>query len=105
MTSHDPKALHTAAVAIQTVLLIMFTTPAADSLHLAAIFCLPASAVLLLCTYCDPSLFIKVPPGSVCSLIVTQVSPMLAGRADTAQVLGREVAEDVMQVSRCKSGD
>ncbi len=96
MTSHDPKALHTAAVAIQTVLLIMFATPAADPLHLAAIFCLPASAVLFLCTYCDPSLFKKAPPGSVCSLIVTQVSPMLAGHADTAQVLGREVAEDVM---------
>ena len=105
MPPHDPKALHTAAVAIQTVLLIMFTTPAADPLHLAAIFCLPASAVLFLCTQCDPSLFIKVPPGSICSLIVTQVSPMLAGRADTAQVLGREVAEDVVQISRCKSRD
>ena len=102
---HNSKAMHTAAMSIETVLLKMPVTPASDSFHFAAILCLPANAVLDLFTCCGPALLIEIFPRPVCSLLMTQVSPVLACRTDTAQVLGRQVGKDVMQGADWEHGN
>lgn len=66
----DLKARHTTAVTIQAVLLIALVSPAADSLHLAAVLCLPADMGCVLRTYSGPSLFVKMFPGHIRSLVV-----------------------------------
>ena len=85
----DSKAAHTTVVSIQTVLLEMSLTPAADSLHLAAIFRLPANAWRVLCMDSSPTLFIELSPGPVGHLIMAQSSPVFAGRTDAAQIFRR----------------
>ena len=84
---------------VQAVLLKVFLLPTTDSLHLAAICCLPTDALPRFSNRRPPSLFIELSPHLVSSLIVAQVPPVLAGCTDATQVGWGEIAEDVMQAA------
>lgn len=101
----DLETGHTTAVTIQAVLLIVLMIPAAYSLHFAAVLSLPADTGRVLFLDSGPTLFIELFPGQVGSLIVAQLSPVLAGRTDTAKVFGREITEYLMHTSRRKRSD
>ena len=99
----DPKATHAAAVPIQAVLLVVPLTPATDSFHFAAILRLPAYTCCTLCLHREPPLFIEMFPGLVGCLIVAQLLPILAGRADATEIFRMKVVEYLMHVAGGKS--
>lgn len=101
----DLKTRHTTAVTIQAVLLIVLMSPAAYSLHFAAILSLPADTGRVLFLDGGPTLFIELSPGQVGSLIVAQLSPVLAGGTNTAEVFGREITKYLMHASTRKSSN
>ena len=98
----DLETRYAAIVAIQAILQIALMGPAADSLHLAAVLCLPADMHCVLCMYSSPALLVEGFPGFVGSLVMAQVPPVLAGRTDAAEVFGREVAEYLMHAPTWK---